>query len=151
MFELIYEPSSIPLTLEEGYKRQNEILKKQIFLYTAFGGIKLDLQNNRYLPFIRKGSLCMFCYSLYEAKEHIILKDTVIRDDNNRYITLTLEDSGKRLSAKIVDSLDCYYNEGLGGFYKIEREKISKYIEVVITKEYEYYKINYFSEYNNEV
>ena len=71
MFELIYEPSSIPLTLEEAYKRQNELLKKTRFLYTAFEGIKIDFSNKRSMPFIRKGSICMFCYSIYEAKKHI--------------------------------------------------------------------------------
>ena len=41
-FELIEEPSSIPLTLD-AYNKQNEILNKMTFLYTAFEGIKLDI------------------------------------------------------------------------------------------------------------
>ena len=38
-FELIEEPSSIPLTLDD-YHTQNKILKAMRFLHTAFGGIK---------------------------------------------------------------------------------------------------------------
>ena len=45
MFELIEEPISIPLNLEEAYKRQNEILKRIRFLHTAFEGIKIDFSN----------------------------------------------------------------------------------------------------------
>ncbi|MCZ9987023.1 hypothetical protein [Brachyspira hyodysenteriae] len=36
MFELVYEPSCIPLAIEEGYKKQNELLKHTRFLHTAF-------------------------------------------------------------------------------------------------------------------
>ena len=149
MFELIYEPSSIPLTLEEAYKRQNELLKKTRFLYTAFEGIKIDFSNKRSMPFIRKGSICMFCYSIYEAKKHIVLKDN-INNDSNKYVLLKLINNGRNLDVQIVSSLDCYYNEELGGFYLINNEGISKYIPLVITKN-GYYEIDYFDMYNNEV
>ena len=42
MFNLIEEASSIPLTLENGYKRQNKILQNMRYLYTSFEGIKLN-------------------------------------------------------------------------------------------------------------
>ncbi|MDA0041233.1 hypothetical protein OFR42_13370 [Brachyspira hyodysenteriae] len=101
------------------------------------------------MPFIRKGSICMFCYSIYEAKKHIVLKDNT-NNDSNKYILLKLINNGRNLDTKIVSSLDCYYNEELGGFYLINNEGISKYIPLVITKN-GYYEINYFDMYNNEV
>ncbi|MDA0064498.1 hypothetical protein OFS07_00725 [Brachyspira hyodysenteriae] len=54
MFELVYEPSCIPLSIEEGYKRQNELLKHTRFLHTAFEGIKIDFSNKSSMPFIQK-------------------------------------------------------------------------------------------------
>ncbi|MCZ9849654.1 hypothetical protein [Brachyspira hyodysenteriae] len=91
----------------------------------------------------------MFCYSIYEAKKHIILKDNT-NNDINKYILLKLINNGQNLDAQIVSSLDCYYNEELGGFYLINNEEISKYIPLVITKN-GYYEIDYFDMYNNEV
>ncbi|PPS23178.1 hypothetical protein [Brachyspira murdochii] len=149
MFEIIYEPSCIPLTIEDAYKRQNELLKYTRFLHTAFDGIKIDFSNKNNIPFIRKGSVCMFCCSIYEAKKHIILKDNT-NNDSNKYILLKLINNGKNLDAQIVSSLDCYYNEELGGFYLINNEGISKYIPLVITKNGTY-EIDYFDMYNNEV
>ncbi|AGA66062.1 hypothetical protein BPP43_03850 [Brachyspira pilosicoli P43/6/78] len=149
MFELIYEPSCIPLTLEEAYKKQNYLLKHIRFLHTAFEGIKIDFSNNSKMPFIKKGSICMFCYSLYEAKEDIILNDNT-NSESNKYILLKLINNGQNLEAQVVNSLDCYYNEELGGFYLISSEGISKYIPLVITKA-GYYQIDYFNMYNNEV
>lgn len=148
MFELIEEPISIPLNLEEAYKRQNEILKRIRFLHTAFEGIKIDFSNNSKMPFIKKGSICMFCYSLYEAKEDIILSDT--NKSENMYILLKLINNGKNLDAQAVSSLDCYYNEELGGFYIISNDSISKYVPLVITNN-GHYNIDYFDIYNNEV
>ncbi|OEJ13992.1 hypothetical protein BFL38_04445 [Brachyspira hampsonii] len=142
MFELVYEPSCIPLTIEDAYKRQNELLKYTRFLHTAFEGIKIDFSNKNNIPFIRKGSVCMFCCSIYEAKKHIILKDNT-NNDSNKYILLKLINNGQNLDAQIVSSLDCYYNEELGGFYLINNEGISKYIPLVITKN-GYYEIDYF-------
>ena len=61
MFEIIYEPSCIPLTIEEGYKRQNELLKKAIFLYTAFEGIKLNhFLDNFYIQLLKELNLIIF-------------------------------------------------------------------------------------------
>lgn len=148
MFELIYEPSSIPLTLEEAYKKQNILLKKTRFLHTAFEGIKIDFSNNSNMPFIRKGSICMFCCSIYEAKNHIVLSNT--NKDENKYILLKLINNGINLDVQTVNSLDCDYNEELGGFYLINNEGISKYIPLVISKN-GYYNIDYFNMYNNEV
>lgn len=148
MFELIYEPSCIPLTLEEAYKKQNYLLKHIRFLHTAFEGIKIDFSNNSKMPFIKKGSICMFCYSLYEAKEDIILSDT--NKSENMYILLKLINNGKNLDAQAVSSLDCYYNQELGGFYIISNDSISKYVPLVITNN-GHYNIDYFDIYNNEV
>lgn len=148
MFELIYEPSSIPLTLEEAYKKQNILLKKTRFLHTAFEGIKIDFSNNSNMPFIRKGSICMFCCSIYEAKNHIVLSNT--NKDENKYILLKLINNGINLDVQTVNSLDCYYNEELGGFYLINNDGISKYIPLVITNN-GHYNIEYFNIYNNEV
>ena len=151
MFELVYEPSCIPLSIEEGYKRQNELLKHTRFLHTAFEGIKIDFSNKSSMPFIRKGSICMFCYSIYETKKHIVLKDNT-NNDSNKYILLKLINNGRNLDAQIVSSLDCYYNEELGGFYLINNDEISKYIPLVITAFGDgYYEIDYFDMYNNEV
>ncbi len=149
MFELIEEPISIPLNLEEAYKRQNEILKRIRFLHTAFEGIKIDFSNNSKMPFIKKGSICMFCYSLYEAKEDIILNDNT-NSESNKYILLKLINNGKNLDAQAVSSLDCYYNQELGGFYIISNDSISKYVPLVITNN-GHYNIDYFDIYNNEV
>ncbi|OEJ13840.1 hypothetical protein BFL38_03600 [Brachyspira hampsonii] len=149
MFEIIYEPSCIPLTIEDAYKRQNELLKHTRFLHTAFEGIKIDFSNKSSMPFIRKGSVCMFCYSIYEAKKDIILNDST-SNESSKYILLKLINNGKNLEPQVVDSLDCYYNEELGGFYSINSEGISKYIPLVITKN-GYYEIDYFDIYNNEV
>lgn len=91
----------------------------------------------------------MFCYSLYEAKEDIILNDNT-NSESNKYILLKLINNGENLEAQVVNSLDCYYNEELGGFYLINNEGISKYIPLVITKA-GYYQIDYFNMYNNEV
>lgn len=149
MFELIEEPISIPLNLEEAYKRQNEILKRIRFLHTAFEGIKIDFSNKNNMPFIRKGSVCMFCYSIYEAKKDIILNDNT-NSKSNKYILLKLINNGKNLDAQAVSSLDCYYNEELGGFYIISNDSISKYVPLVITNNGSY-NIDYFDIYNNEV
>lgn len=149
MFELIEEPISIPLNLEEAYKRQNEILKRIRFLHTAFEGIKIDFSNKNNMPFIKKGSICMFCYSLYEAKEDIILNDNT-NSESNKYILLKLINNGKNLDAQAVSSLDCHYNEELGGFYIISNDSISKYVPLVITNNGSY-NIDYFDIYNNEV
>ena len=154
MFELVYEPSCIPLSIEEGYKRQNELLKHTRFLHTAFEGIKIDFSNKSSMPFIRKGSICMFCYSIYEAKRDIVLHESAdnTNNDSNKYILLKLINNGRNLDAQIVSSLDCYYNEELGGFYLINNEEISKYIPLVITAFGDgYYEIDYFDMYNNEV
>ncbi|MEI0495311.1 hypothetical protein [Brachyspira intermedia] len=151
MFELIYEPSCIPITIENAYKRQNELLKNIRFLHTAFEGIKIDFSNSSNMPFIRKGSICMFCYSIYEAKNHIILEDNT-NNESSKYILLKLINNGRNLDAQIVSSLDCYYNEELGGFYLINNEGISKYIPLVITAFGDgYYEIDCFDMYNNEV
>ena len=154
MFELVYEPSCIPLSIEEGYKRQNELLKHTRFLHTAFEGIKIDFSNKSSMPFIRKGSICMFCYSIYETKKHIVLHESAdnTNNDSNKYILLKLINNGRNPDTKIVSSLDCYYNEELGCFYLINNEEISKYIPLVITAFGDgYYEIDYFDMYNNEV
>ena len=117
MFEIIYEPSCIPLTIEEGYKKQNELLKKTRFLYTAFEGIKLNHFLDIYPPILMKDSICLFCNSIYENKENIELTDNST-DEGNRYIRLKLSNNGKNLIAELVTNLDCFYNEELGGFYK---------------------------------
>ncbi|MBW5390267.1 hypothetical protein [Brachyspira hampsonii] len=156
MFELIYEPSCIPITIEDAYKRQNELLKHTRFLHTAFEGIKIDFSNKHTIPFIREGSICMFCYSIYEAKKHIILHESAplgkdnTNDEGSKYILLKLINNGKNLEPQVVNSLDCYYNEELGGFYSINSEGISKYIPLVITKNGTY-EIDYLDMYNNEV
>ena len=152
MFELVYEPSCIPLSIEDAYKRQNELLKHTRFLHTAFEGIKIDFSNKSSMPFIRKGSICMFCYSIYEAKRDIVLHESAdnTNNDSSKYILLKLTNNGKNLETQIVSSLDCYYNEELGGFYLINSEGISKYIPLVITKNV-YYEMDYFNMYNNEV
>ena len=158
MFELVYEPSCLPLTIEDAYKRQNELLKHTRFLHTAFEGIKIDFSNKNSMPFIMKGSICMFCYSIYEAKRDIVLHESAplgkdnINNDSSKYILLKLINNGKNLETQIVSSLDCYYNEELGGFYLINSEGISKYIPLVITAFGDgYYEIDYFDMYNNEV
>lgn len=148
MFELIESPISIPLNIESAYKRQNEILKRMKFLHTAFEGIKIDFYNRNNMPFIRAGSICMFCYSIYEAKKDIILSD--INENGNRYILLRLINNGLNLDAEVVSSLNGYYNEELGGFYMINNDGISKYVPLVITKNGTY-NIDYFNMYNNEV
>ncbi|MEI0579450.1 hypothetical protein [Brachyspira pilosicoli] len=148
MFELIESPISIPLNIESAYKRQNEILKRMKFLYTAFDGIKIDFSNKNNMPFIRAGSICMFCYSIYEAKEDIILFDT--NENENRYILLKLINNGFNLDVEVVSSLNSYYNEELGGFYVISNDSISKYVPLVITKN-DTYNIYYFNIYNNEI
>ena len=112
-FELIEEPSSIPLTLD-AYNKQNEILNKMIFLHTAFEGIKLDISDNSKPPVILKGSICPFCYSIFEAKENIILKDNC-KEANQKYIILKLSNNGKELIPEITESLIANYNEELGG------------------------------------
>lgn len=91
----------------------------------------------------------MFCYSLYEAKEDIILNDNT-NSESNKYILLKLINNGKNLDAQAVSSLDCYYNEELGGFYIISNDSISKYVPLVITNNGSY-NIDYFDIYNNEV
>ena len=63
---------------------------------------------------------------------------------------LKLINNGKNLDAQAVSSLDCHYNEELGGFYLINNEGISKYIPLVITNN-GHYNIDYFDIYNNEV
>ncbi|MDA0063643.1 hypothetical protein OFS03_10545 [Brachyspira hyodysenteriae] len=77
------------LALKRDIKRQNELLKHTRFLHTAFEGIKIDFSNKSSMPFIRKGSICMFCYSIYETKKHIVLKDNT-NNDSNKYILLKL-------------------------------------------------------------
>ena len=137
MFELIEEASSIPLTLD-AYNKQNEILNKMIFLHTAFEGIKLDISDNSKPPVILKGSICPFCYSIFEAKENIILK---------------LSNNGKELIPEITESLIANYNEELGGFYSTANNSVSKYIQCIITyaADENKYGISYFDIYNNEV
>lgn len=152
MFKLIEEPISIPLSEEEAYKRQNEILKRMRFLHTAFEGIKLDFSNKKSLPVIRKGSICMFCYSMYETDTDIILTDNN-KTDGSRYITLNLTAEGKSLRAEVVNSLDTIYSEELGGFYNINRYdgNIKKYIPCLIEYKKGIYESQYFDIYNNEV
>ena len=110
MFELIYEPSCIPLTIEEGYKKQNILLNKTRFLYTAFEGIKLNHFLDIEPPVLMKGSICLFCNSIYESKEDIELIDNNL-GEGNRYIRLKLSNNGRNLMAELVTSLDCFYNE----------------------------------------
>lgn len=156
MFELIEEPLSIPLTLESAYDRQNKILDAIRFIYTAFDGIKLDISNKNNPPVILKGSICMFCYSLFEAKENIILTDN-FKESSEKYIILKLSDNGKNLIPEMTQSLICNYNEELGGFYYIdktdkgENNGIFKYIRCIVTKDGSKYGISYFDIYNNEV
>ena len=74
-FELIEEPSSIPLTLHASFSQQNKILKEMRFLHTAFDGIKLAILDKYKPPIILKGSICQFCYSIFEAKTAIEFKN----------------------------------------------------------------------------
>ncbi|MCZ9940615.1 hypothetical protein [Brachyspira hyodysenteriae] len=117
--------------------------------------IKKSLEGNITVDTLHKfqkavvGIAGLLSYSIYEAKKHIILKDNT-NNDINKYILLKLINNGQNLDAQIVSSLDCYYNEELGGFYLINNEEISKYIPLVITKN-GYYEIDYFDMYNNEV
>lgn len=150
-FELIEEPSSIPLTLD-AYNKQNEILNKMTFLYTAFEGIKLDISDNSKPPVILKGSICPFCYSIFEAKENIILKDNC-KEANQKYIILKLSNNGKELIPEITENLIANYNEELGGFYSTANNSVSKYIQCIITyaADENKYGISYFDIYNNEV
>ena len=150
MFELIHEPLSIPLTLENAYNIQNKILHKMRFLHTAFEGVKLDISNKSQPPVILKGSICMFCYSIFEAKENIILEDN-FKEAEQKYIALKLGDNGKILIPEITESLIAIYNEELGGFYHTTNNSISKYIPCIITYGNNNYGINYFDIYNNEV
>ena len=152
MFELIEEASSIPLTLD-AYNKQNEILNKMIFLHTAFEGIKLDISDNSKPPVILKGSIYPFCYSIFEAKENIILKDNC-KEANQKYIILKLSNAnGKELIPEITESLIANYNEELGGFYSTANNSVSKYIQCIITyaADENKYGISYFDIYNNEV
>lgn len=150
MFELIYEPSSIPLTLEEAYKKQNILLKKTIFLHTAFEGIKLNHFLDIKPPTLMKGSICLFCNSIYESKEDIKLVDNS-REEGNRYIRLKLSNNGKNLIAELVTNLDCFYNEELGGFYKEINGELYKYIAYYMHYDGNRYNGYYLDNYNNEV
>lgn len=150
MFELIEEASSIPLTLENAYYKQNKILKEMRFLHTAFDGVKLDISDNSKPPIILKGSICPFCYSIFEAKEDIILTDNFI-EANQKYIILKLSANGKELIPEITESLIANYNEELGGFYSTTNNSVSKYINCIITYYETKYGISYFDIYNNEV
>lgn len=150
MFELIEEASSIPLTLENAYYKQNKILKEMRFLHTAFDGVKLDISDNSKPPVILKGSICPFCYSIFEAKEDIILTDS-FRESNQKYIILKLSANGKELIPEITESLIANYNEELGGFYSTTNNSVSKYINCIITYYETKYGISYFDIYNNEV
>lgn len=150
MFELIEEASSIPLTLENAYYKQNKILKEMRFLHTAFDGVKLDISDNSKPPVILKGSICPFCYSIFEAKEDIILTDS-FRESNQKYIILKLSANGKELIPEITESLIANYNEELGGFYSTTNNSVSKYINCIITYAGTKYGISYFDIYNNEV
>lgn len=150
MFELIEEASSIPLTLEIAYYRQNKILKAMRFLHTAFEGIKLDTSDTFKPPIIKKGSICMFCYSLFEAKENIRLIDNC-KESEEKYIALTLSNNGRELILDITANLMASYNEELGGFYYIKNNSVLKYIPCLINFDGTNYKINYFDNYNNEV
>lgn len=150
MFELIEEASSIPLTLENAYYKQNKILKEMRFLHTAFDGVKLDISDNSKPPVILKGSICPFCYSIFEAKEDIILTDNFI-EANQKYIILKLSANGKELIPEITESLIANYNEELGGFYSTTNNSVSKYINCIITYYETKYGISYFNIYNNEV
>lgn len=150
MFELIEEASSIPLTLENAYYKQNKILKEMRFLHTAFDGVKLDISDNSKPPVILKGSICPFCYSIFEAKEDIILTDNFIKS-NQKYIILKLSANGKELIPEITESLIANYNEELGGFYSTTNNSVSKYINCIITYYETKYGISYFDIYNNEV
>ena len=150
MFELIEEASSIPLTLENAYYKQNKILKEMRFLHTAFDGVKLDISDNSKPPVILKGSICPFCYSIFEAKENIILTDNFI-EANQKYIILKLSANGKELIPEITESLIANYNEELGGFYSTTNNSVSKYINCIITYYETKYGISYFDIYNNEV
>ena len=150
MFELIEEASSIPLTLENAYYKQNKILKEMRFLHTAFDGVKLDISDNSKPPVILKGSICPFCYSIFEAKEDIILTDNFI-EANQKYIILKLSNNGKELIPEITESLIANYNEELGGFYSATNNSVSKYINCIITYYETKYGISYFDIYNNEV
>ena len=156
-FELIEEPSSVPLTLD-AYHTQNKILKEMRFLHTAFDGIKLAILDKYKPPIILKGSICPFCYSIFEAKEDIILEDN-FRQSNQKYIILKLSSNGKELIPEITETLIANYNEELGGFYHITNNAAAKYIQCIINSEVHYildvefieYKISYFDIYNNEV
>ena len=150
MFELIEEASSIPLSLENAYYKQNKILKEMRFLHTAFDGVKLDISDNSKPPVILKGSICPFCYSIFEAKEDIILTDNFIKS-NQKYIILKLSANGKELIPEITESLIANYNEELGGFYSTTNNSVSKYINCIITYYETKYGISYFDIYNNEV
>lgn len=150
MFELIEDASSIPITLEKAYHRQNKILKEMRFLHTAFEGIKLDITNTFEPPVILQGSICLFCYSLFEAKENIILEDNC-KEAKEKYIALRLSNNGKELILEITGSLIASYNEELGGFYYTTNSSVSKYIPCIITFDGTIYGINYFDNYNNEV
>lgn len=155
-FELIEEPSSVPLTLD-AYHTQNKILKEMRFLHTAFDGIKLAILDKYKPPIILKGSICQFCYSIFEAKEDIILEDN-FRQSNQKYIILKLSSNGKELIPEITETLIANYNEELGGFYHITNNSAAKYIQCIISSERRSivasnneYGISYFDIYNNEV
>ncbi len=153
MFNLIEEASSIPLTLENGYKRQNKILQNMRYLYTSFEGIKLNHKNKYSLPIIKKGSICLFCFSFFEATKDIILEDKYKREEGSRYIIFKLANQGKNLIVDIIDSLDSIYSEELGGFYHINKKlnTIIKYLPYNIYYKNGIYDGHYFDNYNNEV
>ena len=150
MFELIYEPSCIPLTIKEGYKQQNILLNKTRFLYTAFEGIKLNHFLDIEPPVLMKGSICLFCNSIYESKKDISLVDNS-QEEGNRYIRLKLSNNGKNLIAELVTNLDCFYNEELGGFYKEVNGELYKYIAYYMYYDGNIYNGYYLDNYNNEV
>ncbi|MEI0490587.1 hypothetical protein [Brachyspira pulli] len=150
MFELIYEPLCIPLTIEEGYKKQNILLNKTRFLYTAFEGIKLNHFLDIEPPVLMKGSICLFCNSIYESKKDISLVDNS-QEEGNRYIRLKLSNNGKNLIAELVTNLDCFYNEELGGFYKEVNGELYKYVSYYMYYDGNRYKGYYLDNYNNEV
>lgn len=154
MFELIEEASSVPLLdLKASYERQNEVLKRARFLYNAFEGIGIDDFDRYKPPVLVKGSVCMFCYSLFELKSDVALVDNN-KTEGERYIRLKLSKDGKALTAEIVDYMVKDYSEELGGFYHIDTYRdgeIYKYINYYMHYKNGFYNPSYLDNYEGEI
>ena len=128
MFKLIEYPSSVPLeNLDTSYKIQNKIIEHMTFLHSSNDGIILgNIENDNIdLPYIFRGSVCLFAETFFYTEHDIILSD-INTNEGMRSISFSYNIKNKSLDVKIENSIQGKFDKTRGDVYFYDNSIMSE-------------------------